>query len=208
MTFELNIGFTNEQLDVLYKTGTNLIIAKPSAGGTPNVAWLSINPLQSNKITWDENYGIYVSTTKLEHGAEIVQVSSVDVGAATEKIYTLKPSGAISDPIDGGVEGSFTLLNQYNPHGQLPYITAGLYQDANVNGTAILGHAISAAPVLYQNTAVMTPFTTVYVWLQSSIKSNCVITTVTSNMTPLLYGGNLTKHFITYSSNDGKFIEG
>ncbi|NRA12319.1 MAG: hypothetical protein HRT57_10230 [Crocinitomicaceae bacterium] len=41
--YELNIAFTNEQLQTIYATGTNVIVAKPSGGGTPNVAWQYLN---------------------------------------------------------------------------------------------------------------------------------------------------------------------
>ena len=45
-TFNLNVAFTNEQLQTLYITGTNVIVAKPTSDGTPNVAWQVFRPLQ------------------------------------------------------------------------------------------------------------------------------------------------------------------
>ena len=53
-------------------------MAKPvnSAIGTPNIAWLSISPLEGNQITWTENYAIYASTTQVQGGASIFQTSA------------------------------------------------------------------------------------------------------------------------------------
>jgi len=204
MTFNLGVTFTNDQLAILYATGTNVVVAKPSAGGSiPNVAWLVFKALPANKITWDEEYGIYASTQNITNGATLTQLSSVPLPAADNKSYTLQDSGVIVGPASGGTPYAFTLLNQYSNQ---PYMTAGLYQNANVNGTDILSSAISAAPVIYQSTAVMTPFTTVYIWLQSNVKGNCVVTSVTSPMTKLVFGGGVDNISVAYDSASGTFL--
>jgi hypothetical protein len=56
MTYELDVAFTNDQLQTLWITGTNVIVAKPSGGTSPNVAWQVFKPLQANALTWDELY--------------------------------------------------------------------------------------------------------------------------------------------------------
>ena len=91
MTFNLGVTFTNDQLAILYATGTNVVVAKPSAGGSiPNVAWLVFKALPANKITWDEEYGIYASTQNITNGATLTQLSSVPLPAADNKSYTLQ----------------------------------------------------------------------------------------------------------------------
>ncbi|SFD26319.1 hypothetical protein SAMN05518672_1011339 [Chitinophaga sp. CF118] len=202
-TYILNTAFTDKQLDMLYITGTNVIIAKPTGGGTPNVAWQVFKPMQSNQLSWGEEYGIYASTSGVTNGAILSQLSSVPVGAATNKLYTLEPSSKISGPASGGSAGSYTLLNKY---AEKDYMTVGLYQNANVNGTDIIGNALSAAPVLLSSTASMTPYTTVYIWLQSQVISNTVVTTVTSPMTILKFGGEVTEISVAYDSASGKFL--
>ena len=199
----MKVAFTDKQLDVLYATGTNVIVAKPTGGGTPNVAWQVFKPMQSNKLSWGEEYGIYSSTSSVTNGAILSQLSSVPVGAAMNKLYTLEPSAKISGPASGGSAGAFSLLNKY---AEKDYMTVGLYQDANVNGTDIIGNALSAAPVLLASTASMTPFTTVYIWLQSQVISNTVVTTVTSSMTILKFGGEVTEISVSYDSASGKFL--
>ncbi|WP_152985833.1 hypothetical protein [Aeromonas veronii] len=205
MNYELDIAFTNDQLNTLWLTNTNVVIAKPSSdGGTPNVSWQVFRPMQANSVIWEEQYGVYASTSGISNGAKLVQLSSTGIPAETQSLYKLQASGAISNPTSGGVQGAFSLLNQYNS--ATGYMTVGLYQNATVNGTQIAGNAISAAPVLYQSTAQMTPYTTLYIWLASSVASNCVVTNVTSPMTVLKFGGSVQNISIAYDSTTGKFL--
>ncbi|MBV7530850.1 hypothetical protein [Chitinophaga sp. sic0106] len=201
--YSLNVGFTNDQLKTLYATGTNVVVAKPSGAGNPNVAWQVFKPLMANQLAWDEQYGLYASTSNVTNGATLTQMSSVPVGAAMNKLYTLQDSGVISGPASGGQQNAFSLLNVYSG---MPYMTVGLYQNANVNGIDILGNAISAVPVLKMSTAVMTPYTTVYIWLQSQVASNSVVTNVTSPMTQLNFGGGINNISVAYDSDSGTFL--
>ncbi|GAB5474200.1 MAG: hypothetical protein Mars2KO_22990 [Maribacter sp.] len=201
--YKLDIAFTNQQLENLYQTNSSVIIAKPSEGNaTPNVAWQSFKALGANTLTWREEYGIYVSSTELTHGAQLDQLSNTEIGAIMDQVYTMNPSGVITGPASGGVPNSFALLNEYK---NKPYMTAGLFQDATVNGTEIIGNATSAAPVLLASTAVMTPYTTIYVWIQSQVVSNTVCTLVTSPMTEFKFGGGTNDIAIAYNSETGLF---
>ncbi|SJZ96176.1 hypothetical protein SAMN04488128_10250 [Chitinophaga eiseniae] len=201
--YSLSVQFTQAQLDVLYATGSNVVVAKPTGGSAPNVAWQVFRPMRSNKLSWGEEYGIYASTSKVQNGAKLDQLSSVPVGAAMNKLYTLEPSANIKGPVSGGSPDAYSLLNKYDAQ---DYMTVGLYQDATVNGTDITGNALSAAPVLLASTATMTPFTTVYIWLQSQVLSNTVVTLVTSPMTQLKYGDGVNNLSVAYDSASGKFL--
>jgi len=201
--YQLDVAFTQAQLDTFLATGTNVIVAKPSGSGQPNVAWQVFTPFPANTLNWTEEYGIYASTSEIKAGATLSQLSNVPVGAAMNKLYTLEASANITGPASGGQPNAFSLRNTYP---NKTYMTVGLYQDANVNGTDIAGNAISAASVLLQSTAVMEPFTTVYIWLQSQVKSNSVVTTVTSPMTELKFGGGVNDISVAYDSSSGTFL--
>lgn len=200
--YNLNVAFTNEQLQVLYMTGSNVVVAKQSGGSKPNVAWQVFRPMQANTLAWAEEYGIYASTSDVVNGAKLSQLSNVPIGAAMSKLYTLETSAVISGPASGGQANAFALQNLYDK----PYMTVGLYQDATVNGTEIAGNATSAAAVIKASTAYMTPYTTVYIWIQSDVVSNSVVTTVTSPMTQLKYGAGISTFSVQYDSDSGKFI--
>jgi hypothetical protein len=88
----------------------------------------------------------------------------------------------------------------------MPYMTVGLYQAATVNGQQFDDNAVSAAPVLLNSTAVMTPYTNLYIWIQSQVNGNTVVTNVTSPMTELIFGGGTDKISVAYNSATGTFI--
>ena len=204
-TFSLALSFTQTDLDRFYATGTNVVIAKPNDGGAPNVAWLVCRPLIGNHISWEELYGIYASNSDVVNGAALTQISSTSFPAVADKLYTMTPSGYVAGPANGGSPGSYSLDNEYNnlPKG---YLTVGLYQNATVDTLPIAGNAVSAAPVLYGSTATMTPYTTVYVWMQSQVRSNTVVTTVTSAMTQVTFGGDTPDVALQYNPSTGTFI--
>ena len=201
--YELKVGFSDEDLKMLYATGTNVVIAKPSLGSTPNVAWQVFLPMQANTISWEEKYGIYASTSEVVNGAKLSQLSSVPIPAAINKLYTLESQAIITGPASGGSPDSYSLINKWDVK---PYVTVGLYQDATVNGTDIKDNALSAAGVPLNSTAVMTPYTVVYIWLQSQVLSNTVVTNVTSPMTELEFGGGVNTISVVYDPSTGNFI--
>lgn len=209
ISYTLNTFFTKDDLVRFFASGSNIVVAKPSAGGPhgdkPNVAWVVFRPLQSNTMTWTEEYGIYASNVELNNGVVLTQMSRSEFPALDGKIYEFAPNGTFGPPTAGGQAGSFSVLNYYdNPPRR--YLTFGLCQNATVNGEVAEGNAISAATVLYQSKAVMTPFTTVYLWVQSQVASNSVLTVVTSPMTMVTFGGATTNISLAYDPDTGKFI--
>lgn len=205
VSFNLNTAFTDQDLQRFLASGSNVVVAKPNGGGAPNVAWLVYRPLIANSITWEEQYGIYASNTDIARGGAVLnQMSKSEFPAIDGKTYGLNPAGSFTAPQSGGASGSYYAVNEYrNDKG---YLTFGLFQNATVNGDEATGNAVSAAPVLYLSTAEMTPFTTVYLWIQSQVVSNTVITTVTSPMTKVTFGGSVTTISLKYDASKGTFI--
>jgi hypothetical protein len=201
--FNLKIAFTPEQLGILYATGTNVIIAKQSEGRSPAVAWQVFRPMQSNTVSWKEEYGIYASTADIKNGAVLRQLSSTPTGIETGKQYILQSHGAISGPLNGGYPNTFILSNQYSGK---QYIVAGLYQNAIVNENSAIGNAVSTTPVLMQSNAFMNPNTTIQIWLQSQVISNSIVTNITSPVTELKFGGSVADISVIYDSASGKFV--
>lgn len=207
MTFTLNTTFSDEALSTLYQTGTNVVVAKPAIGNAPNVAWVVFRPLEENTLTWDEQYGIYASTQSIQNGAVLTQIAATPFPAGDGLSYTLLPAGFFGSPTSGGTPGSFTAVNQFNnlPPSGPGFMTLGLYQNATVNGTTTNGNAVSAAAVPYQSTAVITPFTTVFLWTQSQVTGNSVVTDVTSAQTQVGFGGSVTEVSLVYDQASGVF---
>jgi hypothetical protein len=200
--YTLNIDLTKEQVDTFHLTGQNVVIAKPTQGGASNVAWQVFRPLEGNHVKWEEQYGIYASTAKIENGAELTQLSQTPYPAMASKTYPFLPSGTFGPPAGNGGKGTYYSANSY---AELQYLTFGLFQAASVNGTKVPGNAISAAPVLLGADVEMTPYTTLYVWLQSQVLSNTVVTRVSTPKTEVVFGASATEISLSYD-NAGHFV--
>lgn len=205
IAYTLNTDFSKDDLTRFQTTGSKVVVAKPSDGGQPNVAWVVFRPLESNIMTWVEEYGLYASNVEITNGALIKQMSRSEFPALDGQIYQFSPSGFFSPPSPGGKPGSFYALNSY-PNLPKGYLTFGLFQDATINGELAAGNAISAASVLYNSKAQMTPYTTIYLWVQSQVQSNSVLTVVTSPMTKVTFGGTITEISLAYDPDTGTFI--
>ncbi|MWB94163.1 hypothetical protein GON26_07295 [Flavobacterium sp. GA093] len=201
--YDLKVGFTTEQLQILHFTESNVVLAKGTRGQNSNVAWQVFRPFQSNQISWDDEYGIYCSNTKLVNHAQIIPFSDTPIGIDTNTLYTLENNGVILGPTTGGQRNTFALRNNYS---NAPYLTTGLFQNAIINGNYRSGNAISAIPVLFQSTALMDPATDIYIWIQSQVQSNSIITRITSPVTRLSFSSSLFRISVVYDSYTGRFI--
>jgi hypothetical protein len=204
--FTLETAFNEQDLQRFLASGSNVVVAKPTGGGAPNVAWVVYRPLLANTMTWEEDYGIYASNADIVNGAQLTQMSQTPYPARADATYALNPAGFFGPPSSGGARNAYSAVNEYDNRSDKAYLTMGLYQDAGVNGVPVQGNAVSAAPVISQSTAVMTPFTTVYLWIQSSVVSNTVVTTVTSPMTKVTFGGSVTDVALQYDASSGIFL--
>ncbi|HLP47906.1 MAG TPA: hypothetical protein VK469_18325 [Candidatus Kapabacteria bacterium] len=204
-TFKLYTNFSNEDLEIFFLTGTNIVVAK-SFGSHLNVAWVVYRPLNKNEMTWEENYGIYASNTELTDGATIFRNAQTPFPAEAGKIYPMSPSGAFGWPSSGGLPFSYGINNDYaNEKGHL---TFGLYQNANVNGEDLISYPVIASSLLYKFTAIWTPLNTVYLWTQAQVKSSMVVTNITSQMTQVTFSILSPEISLQYDRASGKFIPG
>ena len=202
-SYTLSVNLTEEQVKLFYLAGSNVVIAKPTEGGESNVAWQVFRPLEKNKVEWEEQYGIYASTVEIQNGARLTQMSQTPIPSLDGKIYPFLVPGVFGPPEGNEEKGTYYSINEYELKSHL---TFGLYQGATVNGELVPGNAISAATVLQGNAVEMTPFTTLYVWLQSQVVSNTVVTKVTSPKTKVVFGGATNEISLTYD-NHGHFVE-
>jgi len=204
-TFTLRTSFTNADLEGFYATGTNIVVAKASGSSAPNVAWIVYQPLITNMMTWEEKYGIYASTVDIKNGVILTQMSQSPFPAIDGKAYILQHNCVFTPASEGGIPNSYCVLNDFDnlPRG---YLTMGLFQDAILNGVTKTGSAVSATAVPYKGTAVMTPFTSVYLWSQTQVRSSMVVTNVTSRMTKVDFGGSVTEVSLQYDPSAGIFV--
>jgi len=204
VSYRFNISFTNDQLEQLYATGTNVIAAKPSnEGGQPNVAWQVFKAMQSNFIEWEETYSMYASTSPVTNGEHLNQHSTAAYPCYMDKLYTLCDNGVVTGPSTGGQADRFALQNDFSSKDSM---TFGLLQNANVNNSQVNGNGVTASPVIYKSTALMQPISTIYLWLQSGVASNTVLTVVTSPMSEFKFNSASETISVSYDSSSGHFI--
>lgn len=202
-TYTLNISFTDDQLKLLYASGTHVVLAKPPAGSDPNIAWQTFMPLAANTVSWNEDYQLYASTEKVEHEVIIKMQATTDYPAAIGKLYTLKETKGFSGPGPGGSPGEFSMVNDYRPK---PYMTMGMIQPATINGTESPDNPCSADPVILRSTITIPPGDTVYLWLQSNLRAKEIVGDITSPITKIKFGGDITSVSVAYDSNTGRFV--
>ncbi|HEY3570138.1 MAG TPA: hypothetical protein VGP73_19555 [Thermoanaerobaculia bacterium] len=202
LTLNANIG--QEALTLLKQSGLLVVVGKMGANGAPpNVAWLAFQPFSANMVTWEEEYSIYASTTAIQNGATLQQLSTTPFPAATGQVYPLTAQGFFGPPQGGGAPGLYTALNQFNNPGGL---TFGLAQNARVNGQPMNGNAVSAVATPFQTIIALAPSTTVYIWVQQQVRSGTVVTHVSAPQTAVEFTGGVTQATVVYDLNSGHFV--
>ena len=154
-------------------------------------------------MTWDENYGIYASTTQIQNGAVIRQMSATPFPALAGQTYSLTPQGNFGSPQGGGAPGRYAALNQFNnPAG----LTFGLFQNPVVNGRPMNGQPVSAVFGPFQAITSLAPSSTAYIWVQQQVQSGTVVTNALSPQTRIDFGGGVTQVTVVYDPNTGGFV--
>lgn len=205
--YRLQLIIDPEDLPIIRGAQQRITLAKPVSTESPNVVWLSIDPFQSTEVEWVEEYGIYASTTALKEGASITKLSETGVGAVTGSYYTFTAGATFQGPFTGpGVpDGSYGAQNDM-PHSQYPELTFGLTQSALINQKPAERKPISATQVLATQFANMTPFSNVFIWLQSRFASETIITKITGRSVKAKFGGSVTDISLTYNPSLGIFV--
>jgi hypothetical protein len=140
------------------------------------VAWLAFQPLESNNVSWIENYYMYASTTVLQSGAAIKMNSQTTSAVQIGWLYTFA-SGMFTGASSGGEEpDAFNLYNGMTT----PQFNFGLAQHASVNNIQVFA-PLNAVPVLYNQDAIFTPMETVSIFLSSCSANGTVIPIIPSN---------------------------
>ena len=201
MVYSLNITLTAEQVDLLHKTNSKIAISKPVQNGNPDFAWLQFSPFQENQVVWEDKYWFYASN-EIDNGIIISKIyTQTKENVIPDKLYELE-NGTINGPKDGGTPGQFSLQNKYEGN---PYMTIGLVQAAKLNGQDE-EEPMSANEVLYQSTISEMPVNTLYIWVQSNLKSKAAANNnITSPKTKVIFTPSVNLISVKYNSATGGF---
>ena len=206
--FTLTLNIDPETLKIIKAAQQRITLAKPVGSGDPNVVWLSIDPFQSTTVEWTEDYWIYASTTQIAEGATISKLSEVTPGPALDAGYYPFSSAAVFNDFVKTNEiprGTFAANNDM-PASNYPFLTFGLSQSALVNKKKAERKPISAQLVLPTQQSKMTPFTNIYIWLQSQFSSETIITKITGKSAVAKFGGGVSEITMAYDLDRGIFV--
>jgi hypothetical protein len=176
MQYQIEVNIDQQGLQSIYGANQFVTLVK-SIGSTPSatmpVAWLAFQPLESNTVTWVENYSLYATTTVLQSGASIVMTSQTEGPAQVGWNYTFQ-NGALTG-VAGGAQGSFNLSNQMQGN-----FNFGLAQQATVNNVTTFA-PLNAVPVLYNEQASFTPQEEISIFLSAYSNNGSVISSIAGN---------------------------
>lgn len=199
--YELTIQFTTDDVHEINAVQQKVIIVKEVGGtsGSP-VAWVSFSPFEKNVVQWEEEYGIYASTTEVQDSATIIKTSAVN--PATSGVFYPFETGAFGTPTGDAGKNNYGIENKYSQQ-----FTFGMAQSVTANGSKFNASPLNAAQVLSQEKAKFKPIEKVQVFLQANFNNGVIITSITSNVLEVDLTSN-PNVIIHYDKTQGKFILG
>ncbi|WP_375560889.1 hypothetical protein ACE193_24855 [Bernardetia sp. OM2101] len=189
--------------------GQKLILTKASQDGSGNTSWVATRPFGVTTISWEQKYGVYASTTEIKEGATINRLSSKpgigDSGDAKNKMLYNFTDDAIF------VEGALSLPNNNygskNSYSDLEFLTMGVMQQADVNGTKVM-NPINALTVPRGQNYQSEPIEKVTLFASKTIGSETIISKIGTETFDAVYRDGKTEIICHYDNNVGKFVEG
>lgn len=207
--YTLDLAIDSNSLNIIKAAQLSITIAKPVNSSSPNVTWLVFDPFPGNKVEWTESYGIYSSPTPItQNGAVISRISETNFPANDAAFYNLNSSSTFTGPFTGSGSppaGSYK-VNNHMPSNMHPALTFGLQQQASINAQEISPSPLNAAVVPANFSAVFTPLTTVYVWLQAQFTSGTVITEINGKAAVVQFGNGVTQQSLKFNPATGTFV--
>lgn len=202
-TYKLQLNISSKDLNNFRATNSKVAIAKPVTGANADLMWQVFTPFEANSITFENQYGMYVSNADSNNAEDIFQLSRSTISEEGPKEYTMEAFGMITVSGDAPQANRYALKNQYT---EMPYLTVGLYQNATVNGTLISNNPISANKVLSLSTIDIEPALDLYIWIYSDMKSEMRMRDINAPKTEVSFSNSQLEIALVYDASTGKFI--
>ncbi len=206
--FKLIIQVSKEDREGALK-GQKLILTKASQDGDGNTSWVATKPFGVTTITWEQNYGVYASTTEIKNGATISRLSSKpgigDSGAAQNKmLYNFTDDATF---VDGPLSLPNNNYGAKNSYSELDFLTMGVMQEANVNGKKVM-NPINALTVPRGQNYQSEPIEKVTLFASKTIGSETIISTISTDTFEAVYRDGKQEITCHYDNTQGKFVAG
>lgn len=205
-TYNLILTIDPADMVTIIEAGEKIMIGKTVSENSPppSLAWLSFQPLETNGITWIEEYAIYASSTQ----GNITVTSKTTYPAETGSCYLLTNDSQFEGPGNCLVPiqpGQYGALNRFQA---LPSLTFGLLQAASVNGDNSDPVPVSAESIPANQMAVYSPMPTIWVWLQSALQSDARLAPDEAISAPAIvtFTPETASQTLHYDSAQGMFV--
>lgn len=196
MQYELNINIDSQGVEQINQAGQQVTISKSDPTTNP-IAWIGFAPLESNILTWTDNYYMYASTSEIENGVTIDMSSQTPDPLQLGFTYTLQDGAFLST---SGTGSSYIGENQEGDS-----LTFGLAQSSTVNGNSQTLTPLNAVTVLNNETANFTPLETVYVCLYANTANGTVISSIASSALKVVLSSTTPSANIGFNDTNNTF---
>ena len=167
MPYQLNLDITPANLQTLIDNKQQIILAKG------DVAWVTITPLLNNCVQWSDNYYLYAQMERVQPGSHVQM--AYQTAALPGHSYDFKPFGSFFPSESGAAQpNTYQIVNLFT---QQPYITLGMAQPVQVNGSLAMVNPINAVSAPSNTTMVFSADNQVTVFISNTVTVGEVLPT-------------------------------
>lgn len=170
---QLTIQIDQAGLETLSAAGQRIALVKTALDSPYVVVWQAVTPLQDNIVTWDDSYGLYVSTTGIKAGA-VLNVGSVTTDAAGGNTYIFAGGRFDSGTSNLALSDWGIRNNSDMTIGGVEMLTGGLSQVATVNGQQTT-NPLDAQAIPFQERGITSATDRVVVFPASGIEPGTLL---------------------------------
>jgi len=200
--FTINLSIDAAGVDTINANSQFVTLVK-SVGSTKGdktpVAWITVAPFETTKITWEEEYFIYATDTALQGGATIQLTSQTTEPAQEGFTYTFKNN--VFDQATGTGD-TYNAVNE-SPSNDLSF---GLAQPASINEALPSVAPLNVVKVLSNENVAFTPEETISIFLSSNTNNGSVLSEVTSGTIPFTLTSQTPTANIGFNDSNNTFF--
>lgn len=207
--YSLGLNINPSDLASLINAKEQIVLVRRLTDAGFPVAWGVISLLQSNVVTWNDDYQVFAAATPATVGRILVMNTATN--ATLQSDYDYSPSGFSGPSPDGSLPPGTVQIRNTDSNTN----TFGFAQGYMRNGSSVTSIPVSAQPVPGRQLVRFSASQSLWVYLSSGVQSGMVVNPpVTSSMSRQVFSAALlldfsngnTSQSVIYSSELGQFI--
>lgn len=207
--YSLTVDITSSDMVALLDAKQQIVLVRRMSDAEVPVAWAVVPLLQSNVVTWNDDYQLFATSTPTSVGQTLVVNTAIN--ATLQSDYAYSPAGFTGPSPDGSLPPGTVQIRNLDSNSN----AFGFAQGYARNGTPVKSLPINAQIVPAQQYARFSASQSVWVYLSSGVQSGMVVNPPLSSgrsrqafSAALLLDFNSTNttQSVAYSSTLGQFI--